>query len=171
VIALSVLLIAALVASTIASSSSSSSTSSTENNADRIAFELENAADFEARLNTAVSKALLNKAQIAEFNPSVKGTTKLADFVRPFLKTYGVKSEREFEKTFELVDALRQSKRKRNAFVLSTSLDSSSDEEENGNAQDAIDRFLDSFENPDNKNAFRLAVLKEALVQHLRHGR
>jgi hypothetical protein len=176
-ISLCVLLVAALVASSAARrSSSSSSESSTDNNEDRKAFVADNVANFEARLNTAVSKALLNKNLIKEFNG--QATQTLDQFVRPFLKTYGVKSERDFEKTFELVNALN--KRKRNAFILadagdsdsSSSSSSSSDSSDDSNrAQDAVDQFLASFDDQDNKDAFRLAVLKEALVQHLRHGR
>jgi hypothetical protein len=178
-ISLCVLLVAALVASSAARrSSSSSSESSTDNNEDRKAFVADNVANFEARLNTAVSKALLNKNLINELNNG-QGSETLDQFVRPFLKTYGVKSERDFEKTFELVNALN--KRKRNAFILadagdsdssSSSSSSSSDSSDDSNrAQDAVDQFLASFDDQDNKDAFRLAVLKEALVQHLRHGR
>jgi hypothetical protein len=173
-ISLCVLLVAALVASSAARRSSSDS--STDNNEDRKAFVADNVANFEARLNTAVSKALLAK-NIKEFGATGADAVTLEQFVRPFLKTYGVKSERDFEKTFELVNALNAGKRKRNAFILadagdsSDSSSSSSDSDDSNRAQDAVDQFLASFDNPDNKNAFRLAVLKEALVQHLRHGR
>jgi len=173
-IALSLLVIAALVASSVAkkksSSSSSPSTSShdsTDNNEARKAFARDNLRDFEDRLNTAVAKALLNP-QFGDID----------EFVRPFLKTYGVKSDREFETTLELLKAAAVT-RKRNTLSDEDEDDSSSSSSSSsptvrlyrvGPVKDAVDKLVDKLGNGD-KNAFRLAVIKEALVQHLRHGR
>jgi hypothetical protein len=146
-IALSIL-IAALAVSTLASSSSSSD--STDHNEHRKAEIAKNIKNFENRLNTAVAKALVEGAV-----PDIK----------PFLKTYGIKSDKSFDKTFELLNAIADgSRRKRNAHHDSSS---SSDVVE---IEHSVNEFLSKLPQED-KDLFRISVLKQALAQHLQAGR
>merc|ERR1712154_715589 len=122
-------------------------------------------ANFNERLATAVSKALV------ENNPNID--------VRPFLKTYGIDSDRSFDKTFELLNALVSSEgtsagepdeetrdyRKRAALSSSSSDDISID----GRVAQ-LQGFVEGFTGAQKKQ-FRKAVLKQALIKHLEAGR
>merc|ERR1712146_186355 len=134
----SVVLLALIVLSVNAASryddDDDSSSQSTSYNSHRKQFIAENIANFNERLATAVSKALV------ENNPNID--------VRPFLKTYGIDSDRSFDKTFELLNAL-------------VSIDSRV-------AQ--LHGFVEGFTGAQKKQ-FRKAVLKQALIKHLEAGR
>merc|ERR1712072_429056 len=143
---LATFIVLALVALTLASSSSSSSTS---HNRRKKEFYARNRRDFQNRLATAVSKA------IVENNADID--------LRPFLKTYGEKSDAgTFDKTFELLNALAD-KRKRDV-ESSSSASSLSLTNVDGNT------FYANL-SPAEKDALRKAVLKQALIHHLKHGR
>jgi len=137
---------------------SSSSDSSTDRNEHRKAFIAANIASFENRLDTAVSKALLDQNAALD--------------VTPFLKTYGINSDRSFDKTFELLAAIvkENSVRKRNVLSSSDSISSSDAELERDIANSGVRDLLNSL-NQDQKDQFRVAVLKQALAQHLQSGR
>merc|ERR1712188_283598 len=163
----SVVLLALIVLSVNAASryddDDDSSSQSTSYNSHRKQFIAENIANFNERLATAVSKALV------ENNPNID--------VRPFLKTYGIDSDRSFDKTFELLNALVSSEgtsagepdeetrdyRKRAAL-------SSSDDISIDSRVPQLQGFVEGFTGAQKKQ-FRKAVLKQALIKHLEAGR
>merc|ERR1712146_879468 len=170
----SVVLLALIVLSVNAASryddDDDSSSQSTSYNSHRKQFIAENIANFNERLATAVSKALV------ENNPNID--------VRPFLKTYGIDSDRSFDKTFELLNALVSSEgtsagepdeetrdyRKRAALSSSSSSSSSSDDISIDSRVAQLQGFVEGFTGAQKKQ-FRKAVLKQALIKHLEAGR
>jgi hypothetical protein len=158
-IALSILIAALAVSTFASSSSSSSSTSSTDNNEHRKAEIAKNIKNFEARLNTAVSKALVEGA--------LSGTD-----IQKFLKTYGIKSDKSFDKTFELLNAVADGARRKrnNAHDSSSSSSSSSSSNDVVEIENSVNDFLEELSQKD-KDLFRISVLKQALAQHLQAGR
>merc|ERR1712188_360256 len=159
----SVVLLALIVLSVNAASryddDDDSSSQSTSYNSHRKQFIAENIANFNERLATAVSKALV------ENNPNI--------------------DVRSFDKTFELLNALVSSEgtsagepdeetrdyRKRAALSSSSSSSSSSSDDISIDSRVAqLQGFVEGFTGAQKKQ-FRKAVLKQALIKHLEAGR